>query len=460
MAVDIHRRSDFYNVFWIAWPQALSMLVMTVQNMVDIFWIGKLGTESVAAVAISGNVIHVIFGLTGILHAGGIALMSRAMGAGDKEEASRVLAHSTILGIFMGLILLALGYIFAPSIVSFFQAGEEVSRLGVIYLRIMSWHLMLIFVAISPGVAFVAAGDTFTPLVINAIAIVANIVLDPICIFGPGQTVHIGGLSIEPGIFGWGIFGAGMATNFATILAILLFIVTVFMGRFPIKIPRPGRVKFEPEQFWRIIRIGVPFSIAHISRPLSTVILLRLITGFGTGAVAGFGIAMRWYSVNWIILAGIGMASATLVGQYLGAESKEGAARVSRRLIKATFIIQIFVTGLYCYFARDMIAIMDPNPATVGPGSDFMIWVVVGFLFSSPGGICAAAMNGAGDTKPGMIAGLVSNWAIKLPLAWALAMIPLLGLDGVWLAMFISLFAEGVIQMAWYRKGAWMKKVI
>jgi Na+-driven multidrug efflux pump len=169
---------------------------------------------------------------------------------------------------------------------------------------------------------------------------------------------------------------------------------------------------------------------------------------------------MRWYSVNWILVSGMGTAASVLVGQYLGAESKEGASRVSRRLILAGFLIQIATTALYFWLAADMVALMDPNPLTVGPGAAFMIWVAAGFLLSTPGGLAAAAMNGAGDTIPGMVAGFVSNWAIKLPAAWALARFTSLGLDGVWLGMFISLIAEGAICLLWYRFGGWRQKVL
>jgi putative MATE family efflux protein len=460
MAIDIHKRGDLYNVFWIAWPQALSMLVMTIQAMVDMFWIGRLGTAEVAAVAVVGNVINVIFGFAGFLLIGTVAIMSRAFGAGEHSAASRVLVHSMLLGVFTGVLLLVLGWVFAPELLDFFEVEPEVAGHGVVYFRIMSVHLALVMVLLAPMAGFNSAGDTFTPLVINVIAVLANVVLDPIFIFSPDRTMEIGGFTFHPGLFGWGVFGAGMASVIVTVLAGGLFLVTVPLGRFPVKVPRIREITLELFEFWRIIKIGVPFAVAHMSRPLSTVLLLKIIAEFGTGPVAGFGISMRWYHVNWILVSGMGTAASVLVGQYLGAQSPEGASRVSRRLILASFGIQIISTALYFYFASAMVALMDPNPLTVEPGVGFMCWVVAGFLLSTPGGLAAAAMNGAGDTKPGMVAGVVSNWAIKLPLAWALARVPFLGLDGVWIGMFVSLIAEGAICLLWYRFGGWRQKVL
>jgi putative MATE family efflux protein len=271
MAIDIHKRSDLYNVFWIAWPQALSMLVMTIQAMVDMFWIGKLGTEEVAAVGIVGNMINVIFGFSGFLLIGTIAIMSRAFGAEDRNAASKAFVHSMILGSITGILLLVVGWLFAPQFMDFFKVEPEVAEHGIVYCRIMSVHLAMIMFFLAPMSAFNAAGDTFTPLVINSIAVLVNVVLDPIFIFSPDRVIDIWHWSFQPGVFGMGVFGAGMATVLVTVLGIFLFALTIPLGRFPVRIPRLNEISIEPFEFWRIIKIGVPFSVAHMSRPLSTV---------------------------------------------------------------------------------------------------------------------------------------------------------------------------------------------
>lgn len=460
MAVDIKKHGDFYNVVWIAWPQALGFLVMTVQSMVDMFWIGRLGTEAVAAVGLVGNIVNVVFGVSGFLHVGSVAVMARALGAGEKVEASRVLAHSFLLGLATGVLILVMGLVMASPAVAFFGVEPEVADLAVVYLKVMSAHLMIVYFIIPLGAAFTSAGDTFIPLILNTIAVLVNVVLDPVFIFAPGDAVEIAGAVIHPGVLGMGVFGAGLASVVAAGAGMALYFGVGLIGLFPVLVPLPGRVRLEWFEAWRIIKIGVPFALAHISRPLSTILLLRIIADFGTGPVAGFGISMRWYSVNWILIGGMGTAVATLVGQYLGASSPHDASRVSRRVIIAGLVFQVITTFLYFVLAPAMVAMMDPNPETVGPGADFMRWVVAGFLLSTPGGLAAAAMNGAGETVPGMVAGVVSNWFIKLPLAWLLSLVPWLGLDGVWVGMFISLLAEGAICFIWYGRGGWREKVL
>jgi Na+-driven multidrug efflux pump len=208
------------------------------------------------------------------------------------------------------------------------------------------------------------------------------------------------------------------------------------------------------------LRIGIPASIAVISRPLSTVLIQRILAMFGSGPIAGFGVGLRWIGLNFIFFGGLGIAISSLTGQYLGAGDPEGAERMMRRGLLVGFIFQALSTFIYFLFAPQLVAFMDPSTQTVEAGSAFIRWVVVSFLVSSVGGIAAAAMTGAGDTRPIMVISILSNWIIKLPLAWALA-IPLgAGVPGVWQAMFVSLLIEGAAMLYWYKKGRWKTKKV
>ena len=433
---------------------------MTIQSLVDMFWIGRLGTESVAAVAISGNIINVIFGLSGFLHTGTVALVSRAVGAKNEKEASEVVVHAFIMGGAVGIFLLAFGWFLSPWMIDFFDAEPEVTSQAVTYLQVMSIHLMLAFFLIPLAAVYYSSGDTVTPLVLHSIAIILNSILDPIFIFTPDKAFHILSFEFHPGFFGWGVWGAGMATNIAVLVALLLYLIIIPLGKFPVKIPKPSDFNFDFSEFNRLIRIGLPSALAMLFRPLSTILILKIIADFGTGPVAGFGIALRLYSINFIFFGGLGAAASVLVGQYLGAKSKDGAGRISKRLIFAGFLSQILLTVMYIVFAKSMIGFFDSNIETIRPGTDFMTWVVLGFLISTPGSLAAAAMNGAGDTKPAMIAGFVSNWLFKLPLAWLVSEYTSLGLLGIWIAMFISLVVEGGMCLGWYGMGNWKNKSV
>jgi Na+-driven multidrug efflux pump len=144
-----------------------------------------------------------------------------------------------------------------------------------------------------------------------------------------------------------------------------------------------------------------------------------------------------------------------LVGQSLGARRVDEAEHVVRRGLVVTSVLGVVFCGLYYGWADAIMRAFDDDPAVVAAGASFRKLIALSFLFSGPMLPLASAMNGAGDTRPPMVVAFLANWAVKLPLAYLLA-VPLGGgVDGVWQAMFVSLVFEAVVMVAWYRRGTW-----
>ncbi len=449
MAVD-PRKSELGKIWSIAWPASIMMLLFTVLNLVDMKWIGFLGTAPVAAVSLCGNIISALFGITGILYSGTLALIARFIGAKDDAGSANSLAHALILGLFFGGLMAALGWMGTPGLIGFFELEVEVYAYGVVYMRVIFLFFFFIFISTAVWAAFMAAGDTRTPLVIALIIVIINAVLDPVFIFERGR--------MGIGFFGWGVKGAALATLVAEMLGTIMYFCLMFFGRFPAA--RPRLIKISAFEMWRIMRIGIPASVAMISRPLSTVILQKILAMFGSGPIAGFGIGLRWIGLNWIFFGGVGVAVSALTGQYLGAQDPERAVRMLWRAFIIGFVFQALSSFIYFFYAPGLVAFMDPSPETISAGTGFIRWVVVSLFFSSVGGIAGAAMSGAGDTRPLMVVSILANWVIKLPLAWALSLPLGVGVDGIWQAMFISLVFEGSAILYWYSRGRWKTKQV
>ena len=448
---------DLRKIWSIAWPGSLSMLLFTSLSLVDLKWVSFLGTKPVAAVSLCTNIVFIIFGASYIVYAGTLALVSRALGAGDQPAARTSLFHALVLAALLGLLCAGLGYLISPPLIGFFDLEPEVERLSVIYLRLLFLHFFFLTFGTPLSACFTAAGDTRTPLWINGITVLANVILAPVLIYRPGEMVKAG---LDLGYFGWGIFGAGLATVFAAMLSAALFFALLPTRRFPIHWPTRQLGPWDPGELGRIIRIGVPASLAHISRPLSTLLLQKILAGYGTGPIAGFGIGLRWLGINWIFFGGLGLAVSALTGQHLGAGSPERAEAMIRRGFLLAFLVQALSTAAYFGWAAPLVAFMDPSPETLEPGVAFLQWIAVSLMFSSIGGVAAAALVGAGDTHPLMINAFLSNWLVKLPLAWVLAQSLKLGPTGIWAAMAVSLVVEGIINLLWYRSGSWKRRVI
>ena len=457
MLEQTERRGDLRTIWSIAWPGSVSMLLFTSLALVDLKWVSFLGTDPVAAVSLCTNIVFIIFGVSHIVYAGTLALVSRALGAGDHPAARTSLFHALVLAGLLGLLTAGLGWFVSPPLIGFFDLEPEVERLSIIYLRLLFLHFFFLTFGTPLSASFNAAGNTRTPLLINTLVVLANIVLAPVLIYQPGEMVVAG---LDLGCFGWGITGAGLATILAAMLSAGLFFALLPTRRFPVHWPDRRLGPWDPGEIGRIIRIGIPASLAHISRPLSTLLLQKILAEYGTGPIAGFGIGLRWLGINWIFFGGMGLAVSALTGQHLGAGNPERAEAMVRRGFVLAFLVQTLSTIAYFAWAAPLVAFMDPSPETLQPGVAFLQWIAISLMFSSVGGVAAAALIGAGDTHPLMINAFLSNWLVKLPLAWLLAQPLELGPTGIWAAMAVSLVVEGIINLLWYRSGSWKRKVI
>lgn len=441
----------------IGWPVALSNSSIALFMIANLFWIGHLGTTAVAAVSLCGHVLFILFGLTQIVHTGSVALVSRAVGAEDRAAAWQAAMHSIALGTGMGCAMALAAPFLAPPIIGFFGVSEAVMAEAVPYLEVSLFSQTLVFLGMAMGACYQAAGDTRTPMWINIGAVSLNVVIDPLFIFAPGEVFFLG---LDVGWLGLGVVGAAWADIAAHIFGMSFFVLWSWLRSWPLPRPSGAALRLRVREFWRIVNIGVPASISLMARPVSTFILLRVIASFGDAAVAAFGIALRAYNINWIPLAGLTAAVATLVGQNLGARRPDAATRVVRQGLWLSVSLGVLFTVFYTSIAEQFVAFFDDSPEVVAVGARFLRILAFSMWASSATTPLVAAMNGAGDTKVPMMAAFLANWPVKLPLAWALA-VPLgYGLDGVWIALFASILLEAALIVGWFRTGRWKTREV
>ena len=447
-----------YRRIWnIAWPVSISTSTVTLLTLVNLFWVGHLGTIAVAAVSICGQILFIVFAFSTIAHTGAVAVVSRRVGEGNAGGAFTATIHAVSLGAVLGLAVAVLGYASARAVLGFFDTGREVEGMALSYLRIMYLGQLPLFVSVALAATYQASGDTRTPMLMNMAVVVLNGIADPFFIFRPGE-VSLGALPL--GWLGWGVDGGAIAAALSGAAGCVLFLaVSVLRGR-PFPRPADRRAALSLQQFWHMARIGAPASLSMIARPLSTFLLLKVVASFGTAAIAAFGIAMRSFSVNWIPYSGIVIAISSLVGQNLGAGDRAEARRVVRRGLTVTTGLGVFFCLLYYALSRHIVLAFDSEPAVVAAGESFLKLIALSFLFSAPMLPLSCAMNGAGDTKPPMVVAFLANWLVKIPLAYVLALPLGYGINGVWFGMFFSIAFEAVVMWLAYRRDTWLRKKV
>jgi len=441
--IDINNNS-YKNIWVLAWPVMIGQVLITTLNVADMFWIGKLGPIPIASVAIAGSIMWVLFAITQIFYAGNLAMVARFAGREEKERIENTIFHSFIIAFLASVLISVTGFIFAPSIFKLFGAEEIVRKMSVDYIRIIFLALPFFYGAFVVFSSLTALGDTKTPTKIIAVISSFNIILDPFLIFGIWKFPKLG------------VNGAAAATSIAHVLAFILGISVLYKRRYIKEIAKKINWKIVGD----ILKIGIPACLQGITRPLTGMIMFRIIASYGTTAIAAFGIGGRALGIMFIYLIGLMTSTQTLVGQSLGAKRPEKAEEVVRRVLLIGFTIQIPLTILYILFAPQIIAIFNTDPDVIRIGTDYLRIISLSIILVVFGTAFGGAQTGAGDTKPPMIASVISNWGLKIPIAYIIASYFHLASRGVWLAIGLSVIVESIIVTIFYYRGGWKKKKI
>ena len=439
--------TSYRSIWQLAWPAMVSMGAHTGFAIVDMYWIGALGTDALAAVSLIGNVIFCLFGLTQIVYVGALAMLSRRVGAGDlngRDGAEGVAAQALQLSFLLGIGVTIVGVAAARPSVALFGTSETVATLSVEYLIPMLVGFLPTFPVMALSSFFTAGGDTRTPMQVGVAASLFNAALDPFLIFG------------WAGFPAWGVAGAGVASLVSSALSLAALWALYAVRGLPF--PRAHPFKWlGTSAYRRLLRIGIPASLGMLTRPASTVILLGVIARFGTAGVAAFGITVRALSLVWLYHGALSTAVNTLTGQSLGAKNVGGIRVLVRKSIRLSLALSMLVGAGYFTWPQEIIGVFDKSdPQVLELGAIFMRLLVVANLATSFSVIWGAVLNGAGDTQPPMLIAVVANWVIKLPLAYLMAVPWGMGVEGVWWAMFISLVFESGATYVWYARDRWI----
>jgi putative MATE family efflux protein len=429
----------------LAWPLWIAVALQDAFTLVDLFWVGRLGKEAVAALALCGMLMGFVFTIAIGISTGVVAMVSRFFGERREEDAWKATWQALYMGLAAGVLATILGLTLAGDALEFLGAKDQVLLLGTEYLQVMAVGAVVIFITFAMNSALRGAGDTVTPMIAMLLGTVVNIVIDPILIFG------------WLGVPALGVTGSAVATVGAQFLGMIFILSRLFVGRTRIRL-RLRDAAVHLDFAWRLIRIGAFGSIQMWVRNFASLIVVTVVTQFGDAVLASFGIGMRLFMVVLLPGFGIGNAAATVVGQNLGARKRERAVRAG--WVSASFYLGItaFFSLLFASLAGPLVALFNNDPGVVDAGAAFLRWMSLSFPFVAFGVILSRSMFGAGDTiTPTWITSL-SLLVLQAPGAWFISRYA--GYDGVWLSIAGANILNGILMILWYRREKWTRKKI
>ncbi|CCJ35715.1 putative multidrug resistance protein [Methanoculleus bourgensis MS2] len=436
----------FRGLIAVAAPIVAGNVLQSVLEMVDLFFVGRLGYEAIAGVAMSSTIVMVLMTIIIGLVTANTAFVSRHYGARDLDMVAKAVYHTLILGLVFSIVLTAVGILFAEDMLLFLGAEPDVAVLGASYLAVLFAGIATMVELWVINSSFQSCGDATTPMLLVVLANILNIVLDPLLIFGYGA------------VPAFGVAGAAYATVISRGVAFAIAFALLLSGRTPI--PFSLRTTFEGALARRLILVAVPNSVQSGLRSVTFMVMMAVVAVFGTAAISAYGIVGRLETVALMPGFGVATATAVLVGQNLGAGKPERAAQGVRlsALMNGGFMALVGV--IFFFAAPSLIEIFDPSGTSTEIGMSYMQTVAPFYVFIAVAIVLGFALNGAGDTKRPMYATLFSMVLFQVPLAYILPDLLGIGIIGVWLAVVCGAILQVGMLFSMYRRGTWKTAAI
>ena len=437
----------------LGWPVMLSNIFQTVYNLTDAFWLGKLGSEAVAAPSISWPIMFLFISLSAGFGISGIALVSQYTGAGLPEKANKSAGQLLFTLLSSSCIAALLGFIFAGDVLALMGASKIVQATTIPYLQIMFLALPFLFCHFGFRSVLRGYGDTRTPMILTVSSAVLDTVLDPFFVFGWGFIPQMG------------VAGAALTTLMTRGIVAIIGMYLLFSGKVGIKLKLSD---LKPDIRWikKIVSIGVPSAIGQSGTALGFVVLMSLVSiednllpGEGM-LLAAYGIGSRLINFVNVILWGGVSAMSTMVGQNLGANQNVRADKIVKKLLLSFFFLSAIASAIIYFLRIPLYQFFINDPAVLDAGSTFITFFVFSVPFFAVFRLVGGVFEAAGNTRPSMVLSLIRLWGLRTLLSCVFYFFFGMGAVGIWAGMTIGNFGAAAISVAWLSKGTWKKKVI
>lgn len=430
------------SLFLLALPIMAANILQIAYQMVDAFWVGRLGAEAVASISVSMPIMFLMISAGMGFAIAGSTLIAQYVGARNTQMVNHVAAQTIVSVTGVSLALGTLGFIIAPYIFELMGLAPGVYANALKFLRVQFCGLPLAFIYFMFQSQMRGVGQVRVPLYIVAVTVTVNFILDPLLIFGAGL----------------GVVGAALATLVSQAIAAATGLYLLFSGRFGVKLIWAG---FKPDFAFigRAFSLGYPASIEQSARGLGMTVMTFLITSFGTVTTASYGVGTNVLNFVVIPAMGFSMATSTLVGQNIGAGNIKRAERVARLAASLTFGALSTVGLLAFIFANHIAAFFVPHDAhVIHEASVFIRTVSWSFGFIGLQFALMGVLRASGNMLTAMTISLVSQWCLQFPLAFVLSQHTSLRAHGLWWAFPVANVTIAIVGAIVFSRGDWKKR--
>lgn len=417
----------------IAWPIIMSNLIQTAMGLVDMIWIGRLGSGAVTAIGTASFFMQFAQAFSALIITGTGVLVAQSLGKHKHKDTDIYVKNGLILSVVISIIFSVIVFIFANPFVAFFNLNDVIiSKTAVDYLRHSLFGVPFLFLVSTYVSILTSYGKTKLTFRANAIGLFLNIILDPIFIFGFGFFPQMG------------VIGAAWATNISRMLIFYLL-----YKNSQEELSTSKSAAFSLDKVKEVIHMGIPVTLQRILFIAISMVMARIVVRFGTDAIAAQRIGIQIESISYVTIGGLQGAIAAFIGQNYGNNNMERIKEGYMMSLKLVMVLGTIISLLFIIFPKPIFSVFIDDPKVVKHGIDYMRAIGYSQLFMCMELLAVGAFNGLGKTKiPAFIATLFTF--IRIPMAIYLSSI--MGITGVWWSISITSIFKGVILVVWFNR--------
>ena len=416
----------------------VTMVFQTLYFLIDLYWVGRLGTEAVAAVGIAGNLTFIVLALTQMLGVGTTTVISHAVGRRDQAHAQVLFNQSQVLAMVTGAVFLVVGLALRMPYASSMGADPETVKLAAQYLAWFIPAMALQFALVAMGAALRAVGDFKTGMIVGTVTVIINMILAPFLIFG-----WVTGRA-------FGVAGAAISSLIAIIVGLVWFTIHY--------LSKKSFLKFSPADWkprlalWRrMLAIGLPAGFEFAVTALYLVVIYTITRPFGAAAQAGFGIGQRVVQAGFMPVVALGFSVAPVAGQNFGARLSQRVRDTFKDAAWMAVAVMAFF-AIACHIAPDaLIRIFSRDPAVISVGSEYLRIISWNYVASGLIFVNSSMFQAMGNTVPSLFTSAVRIALIAIP-AFVLARMPGFELRWIWYLSVVSVLIQLTLSMLLLRR--------
>ncbi|HEV8514985.1 MAG TPA: MATE family efflux transporter [Cyclobacteriaceae bacterium] len=430
-------------IFLLSIPMILEMAMESVFAVVDIFFVSRLNnSDAVAVIGLTESLLAIVYSVAWGVSMGATALVARRVGEKDNEGAAVAGVQAILVGLLCSFFVTLVGIFFYKDLLQLMGASKSVIEVGSRFtFWMLTGNISIMMLFLINGI-FRGAGNAAIAMRALWLANLFNMVLDPILIFGWGP------------IPAFGVEGAAISTTIGRSLGVVYQLFYLFSDKGIVKM-NAKNFKIDLKIIKQVINVSAGGTGQFLISSASWVFLARIISHFGSAAMAGYTIAIRVIVFTILPSWGMANASATLVGQNLGAGQPERAEKSVWKTGFYNMIFLGFIMVIFLFLSSPILKFFSSDESVVGYGTQCLQIVAFGYLFYGYGMVITQSFNGAGDTRTPTLLNLFGFWCFQIPLAYLLAIQFDFGPNGVYAAIAIAESAIAIAGIYLFRLGKW-----